>query len=187
MQTTSRVGRREPARQGIDGRAGAIGRGRRARDTETNTGPRGAAGEIDLRGDQLYAPGFGVAAAEGAPGVETNNQFRGAEQRFRGTRFVELNVAEHRFGAIPTPSQAQFGEAHVEARLSADEALERSAVLRHSGERQLVREQQESGDGAHAERAQQGNSQPAPGRSGRIGAGLRHRSHAIPFSEFSAI
>jgi hypothetical protein len=95
-----------------------------------------------------------VAAAEGPPGIETNNQLGRAQQRFGGAGFVELYMVEYSFGAIPTPSQAQLSEPDVEACLSADEALERGAVLRHSGKRKFVCEQQQSGDGAHGQGAQ---------------------------------
>jgi hypothetical protein len=100
---------------------------------QSNIGSRRAAGEVDFRGDQLNATGFGMAAAQRAPGVETNDELGSAKQRLGGTGFVELDVAENCFGAIPTPSQAELSETNVETCLSADEALERSAMLWHSG------------------------------------------------------
>src|SRR3569833_3445286 len=114
--------------------------------------------------------------------------FGSAQERLRGAGFVELDMAEERFGAVQAPPQAKHSEPDVETRLTANEPLERSAVLRHSGQRQLVREEHESEDSTHAQSAQQGNPQPTPGlsRSSRMGGGLRHRSHERIPSSISA-
>ena len=104
-------------------------------------GARADALEINVGRDERDAACFELTAAQRAPGIEADDELRRSEQHAGASGLTQLDTAEDGFGAVPTPAQAELVEAYVEAGVGADQVFERGAMLRHTGNRQLIRQQ----------------------------------------------
>src|SRR6185369_15743757 len=84
--------------------------------------------EIDVGSDQRDATGNEPACTHRLPGVDADDELRGAQQDVRTAGFAQLYAAEDGFGAIPAQAEGELVEADVEACLGAHEALERGSL-----------------------------------------------------------
>ena len=156
-----------------------------------------SARKVDVGALERNSPGLEASAARHAPGVQPDGKPRRAQPHYSLARLAELDVLEHRLGAVPAPAHREAPEAHLEPGLVTDQLLERCAVLRHARCGELVRHEQERRHEQCATQDEQGRAQvcgntPPGGACGAAGGergspGWRCTHHLKPSDEYDVV